>query len=209
MKPATIISYIFHPLLIATYVCLLVFFGLTDSIYYVFTPLRLKIVITITVFAFTFLLPVLNLLILLKLNYISSLKIEQRRERTFPLLMTSLCYFGLFYMIYDFNLWPAIKLFILGGGICIFITAIINLWWQISAHMVGIGGMLGVLIALCYYVQMPLFTVISLCIFCAGIIGFARLKLNAHTPQQVYAGFITGCVTQFSLFFLAQSLTFV
>lgn len=209
MKLANFISYIFHPLLIATYGCLLVFFGLTDSIYYVFTPLRLKVVITITVFAFTFLLPVLNLLILLKLNYISTLKIEQRKERTFPLLMTSLCYFGLFYMIYDFNLWPAIKLFILGGGICIFITAIINLWWQISAHMVGIGGMLGVLIALCYYVQMPLFTVISLCILFAGIIGFARLKLNAHTPSQVYAGFITGCITQFSLFFLAQSLTFV
>jgi hypothetical protein len=60
---ATIISTLFHPLLMATYGCLIVFFGLTNSIYYVFTPLKLKLVLTLTVFAFTFLLPALNLLI--------------------------------------------------------------------------------------------------------------------------------------------------
>lgn len=120
IKTANIISHLFHPLLMATYGCLIVFFGLTDTIYFIFTPFKLKLVLTFTIFSFTFLLPVLNLLILYKLGYVSSLMVEHRRERTFPLLMTSLCYFGLFYMIYDFNIWPAIKLFILGGGLCIF-----------------------------------------------------------------------------------------
>ncbi len=206
---ATIISNLFHPLLMATYGCLIVFFGLTNTIYYVFTPFKLKLIITLIVFVFTFLLPTLNLLILYKLNYVSSLRIEDRKERTFPLLMTSLCYFGLFYMIYDFNIWPAIKIFIFGGGTCILLSAIANMWWKISAHMVGVGGLFGVLLAICYYMQMPVFVPISLCVLLAGIIGFARLQLEAHTPAQVYAGFISGCVVQFSLFFLAQSLTFV
>lgn len=206
---ATIISNLFHPLLMATYGCLLVFFGLTNTIYYMFTPLKIKLIITVIVFVFTFLLPTLNLLILYKLKYVSSLRIENRNERTFPLLMTSLCYFGLFYMIHDFNIWPAIKLFILGGGICILFSAIANLWWKISAHMVGIGGMLGVLMAICYYMQMPVFIPVCYCILLAGFIGFARLKLEAHTPAQVYVGFISGWLVQFSLFFLAQSLTFV
>ncbi len=125
-KLANIISYFFHPLLIATYGCLIVFFGLTDTIYFIFTPLRLKLVLTFTIFAFTFLLPVLNLLILHKLGYVSSLMVENKRERIYPLFMTALCYFGLFYMIYDFNIWPAIKLFVLGGGLCIFFAAIIR-----------------------------------------------------------------------------------
>ncbi len=206
---ANVISNLCHPLLMATYGCLLVFFGLTNTIYYAFTPLQLKLVLTLTVFAFTFLLPALNLIILYKLNYVSSLRIEKRQERTFPLIMTSLCYFGLFYMIYDFNIWPAIKLFILGGGLCILFTAVINLWWQISAHMVGVGGLLGALLAIGYYLQTPVFTAISICILLAGCIGFARLFLKAHTPAQVYAGFIFGCLFQFSLFFLAQSITFV
>lgn len=193
----------------ATYGCLIVFFGLSNSIYFVFTPLKLKLVLTLTVFAFTFLLPALNLLILYKLNYVSSLKIENRKERTFPLIMTSLCYFGLFYMIYDFNIWPAIKLFIFGAGLCILSAAIISLWWQISAHMIGIGGLIGALFAISYFMPIPIFTALSLCLILAGFIGFARLQLNAHTPNQVYAGFIFGCLVQFSLFFIAQSLTFV
>ncbi len=209
IKTANIISHLFHPLLMATYGCLIVFFGLTDTIYFIFTPFKLKLVLTFTIFSFTFLLPVLNLLILYKLGYVSSLKIENRKERTFPLLMTSLCYFGLFYMIYDFNIWPAIKLFILGGGLCIFFAAIVTLWWQISAHMIGVGGLIGALLAICYFMQMPMLTAISLCIIIAGGIGFARLKLKAHTPAQVYVGFIFGCIVQFSLFFLAQSITFV
>ncbi len=209
IKTANIISHLFHPLLMATYGCLIVFFGLTDTIYFIFTPFKLKLVLTFTIFSFTFLLPVLNLLILYKLGYVSSLRIENRKERAFPLLMTSLCYFGLFYMIYDFNIWPAIKLFILGGGLCIFFAAIVTLWWQISAHMIGIGGLIGALLAICYFMQMPILLAICACVMLAGCIGFARLKLNAHTPTQVYVGFIFGCLLQFSLFFLAQSITFV
>lgn len=208
-KIATLFSYIFHPLLMATYGCLIVFFGLYNSIYAVYTPFITKLVIILMVFVFTFLIPVLNLLILYKLNYISSLHLEKRNERVYPLIMTALCYFGLFYLIYDFNIWPAVKLFVLGGGICILLTAIITIWWQISAHLVGIGGVLGVMLALSYYMQMSVFTAISGCILLAGGIGFARLQLRAHTPIQVYVGFIVGCVLQFSLFGFAQQFRFL
>ena len=46
---ANIISHLFHPLLMATYGCLIVFFGLTDTIYYLFTPLKLKFILTLTI----------------------------------------------------------------------------------------------------------------------------------------------------------------
>lgn len=209
MKFANFISYLFHPLLIATYGCLIIFFGLTDTIYYLFTPLRVKVIMTLTVFSFTFLLPATNLFILYKLKYISSMKIENRRERTFPMLMTAICYFGLFYMIYNFNIWPAIKIFVLGGGICITLSALISLSWQISAHSIGVGGLLGALLAISFFLQVPLFVAISAVILLAGIIGYSRLILNAHNPAQVYAGFALGCSVQFLLFFVAQIVTFV
>ena len=209
LKFANLISYLFHPLLMATYGCIIVFFGLSNSIYFIFTPLRVKLVVTLTVLAFTFLLPVLNLLILYKMNYISSLKIDNNKERTFPLLITAFCYFGLFYLIYDFNIWPAIKLFVLGGGVSILLTTVINIWWKISAHMIGIGGMLGTLLALSIFLQMPIFITISFCILIAGLIGFARLYLQAHSPAQLYAGFSLGCLIQLSLFLLAQSIPFI
>jgi hypothetical protein len=78
IKTANIISHLFHPLLMATYGCLIVFFGLTDTIYFIFTPFKLKLILTFTIFSFTFLLPVLNLLILYKLGYVSSLNYIKR-----------------------------------------------------------------------------------------------------------------------------------
>ena len=208
-KLAVFLSYAFHPLLMATYGCLILFFGLTDSIYFLFTPLRLKLILTLTIFSFTLLLPALNLLMLHKLNFVSSLKIEKRTERTFPYIMTSLCYFGLFYMIYDFNVWPALKLLILGGAVCILLTSVINLWWQISAHMMGIGGVIGILVAISHFLQIPMLTEISIAICIAGFIGFARLFLRSHTPSQVYVGFLFGFVLQFCLFFMAQTFIFL
>jgi hypothetical protein len=203
-KVATVISYLFHPLLMATYGCLLVFFGLTSSIYAVFTPLNTKVVITLIVFSFTFIMPALNLLILYKLNYISSLKLEKKEERLFPFLMTAICYLGLFYLMYDFNIWPAIKLFILGGGLCILLTAIVTIWWQISAHLMGVGGLVGMLISFAYYLQMPLLTFISGTLIISSLVAFARLQLQAHKPSQVYVGFLSGVFLILILFTLAQ-----
>jgi len=41
---------------------------------------------------------------------------------------------------------------------------------------------------------------IAVTILVSGLIGFARLKLQAHTPAQIYAGFILGFFTIFVLF---------
>lgn len=203
---ANFFSYVFHPLLMVTYACLFILFGIDYSMFYIFTPLKLKLVIIVLVFVFTFLIPLLNLLILYKLNYITSFKIQERRERTLPLLATALCYVSLFYLLFDFAIWPSIKLFILGGALSISITAIINYWWQISAHMIGIGGFLGIIIALCVYMQLPILLPISGVVLASGFVGFSRLHLNAHSAAQVYVGFTIGLTLQFLLFYIAHHI---
>lgn len=208
-KFATILSYLFHPLLMATYGCLFVFFGLSHSLFALYTPLKIKWVITLLVFSFTFCLPVLNMLLLLKLKQISSLHLEKKEERVIPMLLTVVAYFALYYLLKDFNIWPTIKLLVLGAGIAILIAALITKWWQISAHLIGIGGILGMLFAFSFYLQMPVFMALSAIIVIAGFVGFARLKLQAHTQSQVYIGLLVGCIVQFCLFGLAQYINFV
>ncbi len=203
------ISVIFHPLLMTTYGCLIVFFALKESVFSALTPLKLKLIITSIIFVVTFVLPALNLYLLYKLNYISSIKIENRRERIFPLVITSIFYFGLYYLLIDLNIWPTIKLFVFGAGICILLAGIIHFWWQISAHMIGIGGLTGALIALCYFTQLPILFFISGSIFLGGIIGFSRLYLNAHNQSQIYMGFTLGALVQFLLFFMANNTSLV
>jgi len=112
-------------------------------------------------------------------------------------------------MLSDFNIWPAVKLFVLGGGLCILMAALINLRWQISTHMMGIGGLIGALLAICFFMQLPILTAICICFIVAGAIGFARLAIQAHTPSQVYIGFFVGCFIHLTLFYLAQMMILV
>jgi membrane-associated phospholipid phosphatase len=80
----------------------------------------------------------------------------------------------------------------LSASTSILITAIVNLKWKISAHMVGIGGLCGAIATLVIHKPEPPFGLLYVCILIAGLVGYARLRLQAHTPAQVYSGFLLG-----------------
>ncbi len=154
------------------------------------------------IFSFSFILPVINIYILYRLNRISSLRLEDQKERTFPYVLTSCFYFGLFYLFLDLSVWPSIKVLIFGGGLSILFTALINIKYKISAHMVGIGGLLGSLIVVSYVLKYNAVPQLSVLVLLAGIIATCRLYLKAHEPKQIYSGFFLGFLTQISVFLL-------
>src|SRR6476661_5444732 len=148
-----LVSVLFHPLLMATYGCLLLLFGIKFTVYDYLTSFETKWRITTIIFIFSFVFPVANIYILYRLKRIPALTLSNQRDRTFPYIMTSLFYFGLFYLLMDINIWATIKLFVAGAGLAILLTAIINLKYKISAHMVGLGGLLGALISVSYLIR--------------------------------------------------------
>jgi hypothetical protein len=191
----------------ATYGCLLLFFGISNTVYDYLTPFDTKWRITLIVFLFSFMFPVLNIYILYRLKRIPAITLSEQKDRTFPYIMTALFYFGLFYLLMDINIWPSIKLFIIGGGLAILMTALINIKFKISAHMVGLGGLLGVLISVSYLIKFNMTPYYIIVIILAGITGAARLKLEEHKPYQIYFGFILGLFIQTGLFFVLQKIT--
>lgn len=205
---ALFISAFFHPMLMATYGCLLIFFGIKNSVYDFMTPAETKWRITAVVFLFSFLFPALNIYILYRMKRIKDITLSNPRDRTFPYLVTAVFYFGLFYLLMDINIWNSIKVFVVGAGIAILLTALINLKYKISAHMVGIGGLLGILISLSYLIKYDMTVFYILVIIASGFVGFARLYLNQHKPSQLYTGFFLGLIVQLSLFFVLQKITF-
>lgn len=192
----------------ATYGCLLLFFGIKNTVYDYLTEFETKWRISLIVFVFSFLFPVLNIYLLYKLKRLPSLVLSNQNDRTFPYIMTALFYFGLFYLLMDINIWNTIKIFIVGGGLAILLTAIINLKYKISAHMVGIGGMLGVLISISYLIKFDFTFFYMAVIVIAGLVAFARLTLKEHEPSQIYTGFLLGLIVQTSLFFTLQKIIF-
>ena len=198
-KLTKFISYILHPLLMPTYGFAIIFF--TKNYISTFTPPRIKLLIIGITFLFTFLLPTINALILLRIGRIRSLEMETTSERVIPYGSAVLYYFALFYLFFNADFPSIFKILILGAAISILMTMLINYRWKISAHTIGIGGLTGAALGIIYRLHLDMHYVLMLLLFLSGVIGYARLKLNAHSPAQVYSGFLLGFSIELLLMF--------
>lgn len=192
-----------HPLLMPTYGFALLFY--TQNYISTFTPPNFRLLILAITFIFTFALPTINALILLKIGRISSLEMETTRERVVPYLSTAMYFFALVYMFHARSFPAMVILIIAGAGLSILLTFFINFRWKISAHTVGIGGLTGGVMGISYRLMIDLRWIIILLIACAGLIGYARLKLKAHEPAQVYCGFLLGFVIELAMMLFIRS----
>ncbi|MCK4407712.1 MAG: hypothetical protein KAV44_08555 [Bacteroidales bacterium] len=198
IKVSKILSVVFHPLLIPTYT-LLIIFNL-NVFFSMIIPQLAKWQILGMVFLITFLFPLFMMILFQRIGIIKSLYMKTKEERTLPYLMTIIFYYLASYLLKQLQISPIFYYFILGATFLIIITLIINFFWKISIHMIGIGGMLGTLIGLSFLWMIDIPFLIILLILCSGITGFARLKLNAHNPVQVYTGFVIGTSFMLLLF---------
>lgn len=184
-----IISTVFQPLLMPTYGVMLLFmytyFGVLYSTKFwsIVAPVML----------FSFIIPGMLIYLLLRLGLISDLSLKVRRERFYPYFITLLSYSAMVVFYYKAQM-PSWFIMMMAGSIAIMIIAIlITLVWKISAHMFGVGGLVGGVMSVCYFVENsnPYWLFIGLFIL-AGAIGTSRLILNRHTLSQVIAGFLLG-----------------
>ncbi len=191
-KLAKTISILFHPLLFPSYFTLLIF-NLNNYIS-LLIPAGAKLVIFSLIFITTFIFPAIFILIMKRKGLIKSLQMESREERVYPYAITAIFNFSAFYMIKQIQIPEEYYLLLLGSGALILICLVINFYTKISAHMVGAGGLTGALTGMSLRLNIDLVVLIVLAILCSGLIGFARLKLNAHRPSQIYIGFICGMI---------------
>ncbi|PKP39735.1 MAG: hypothetical protein CVT98_00660 [Bacteroidetes bacterium HGW-Bacteroidetes-15] len=158
-------------------------------------PYEAKRIILIIVAINTLALPLLMIPLFYRLNIIKSIRMHEHRERIIPLAFTLIPYIFSFYFLNRLPIMSEIPNFLLGATIAIFISLVISIWWKISIHMIGIGGMAGLLFALSHRLYIEGFWFLIAAILLAGIVAWARLALNAHKPLQVYIGFLVGLIT--------------
>lgn len=198
---ANITSVVFHPLLMITYGMILALSYTYLAIY----PLSIRGLIMGGVFFSTAFVPGLFIFLMVKTGTAKDLELSDRRERTLPyiILITSniACLFFLYKMMMP--LW--ILGLLIAAILALVVSMCINFFWKISAHMLGIGGLLGGVMGISQ-VQMrdPQWVFIA-GILAAGMLGVARIYLRKHTPLQVYAGFLLG----FAFTFIASLLSYI
>lgn len=188
---AKIISFLFHPLLLTTYLVTLIGYYFPTML--MVAPQNMRPILAF-IFCFTFLLPAVNILILKIFGTISTFAMDSRRERIVPFVAISVIYIVMTFLFYyrlpfssNFsNLMLLITLFVVAG-------TVITFFYKVSIHSLAMWGSIGILVPLNKAMEQSyLLWPTAGIIVAAGLVMSARLYLHAHTPRQVMIGGVVG-----------------
>jgi len=202
---AQIISVVFHPLLILTYSLVMLLFVNP----YIFGAHNIseRMPIVIMTFMATFFIPAIAVVMMKSLGLVKSIELKDRQDRTVPYIVAALFYTSMTVFIKDSPLSPEpFKIALLGTTIGLYLAFFINIFQKISAHAVGMGGFLALLIIVfnmysynTFFIdflgvryEVAMLNLVLIAIVIAGAVGTARLLLNAHTSQELYGGYLVG-----------------
>ncbi len=196
------ISYLLHPLLFS-------FMG--TFMYLYLTPEHIlkqqESIILIIVFVSTYVVPVLLLTLLKRVKLINDFHLRTIEERKFPILFFILLSFLIGRTLYNIEIADLLAFSFFGVAFALSFTYLIfNLRIKTSLHTLGIGGVIGFVMVMSYAYQLNYNALLAGLFIIAGLIGVSRLALNAHSPKEIYLGFVLGIVSQFMSFQIYQNM---
>lgn len=186
------ISYLLHPLL---------FSFLGTFLYLYLSPEHMvkkqEYIILLIVFVSTYIIPILMLSLLKRVNLIHDYHLRTIEERKFPILFFIILSFLIGRTLLNIGIVDLLAFSFFGiafGLSLVYLLFALNL--KSSLHMLGMGGIIGFVVVMSLEYQLNFNALLASLILVAGLIGVARISLGAHTPKEVYAGFIAGAAAQ-------------
>jgi len=196
---AKVISYLFHPLLMVTYM-----FSLFALYFPVgLDPLKLdsRWTFIMIMFGFTFLLPAINIAMLKLFGSIRSVTLVNRRERILPFIFIAILYVVITYLLYTktgVSLGDNLFKFLIIADALVVIAAIATLFYKVSIHSLAAWGFIGIIIPLNSLSETgALFYPSLIAIVITGLVMSSRLQLQVHSAREVMIGGILGLATSF------------
>ena len=124
---------------------------------------------------------------------------RKKERRMVPYITSIMCYFLCYYIMIVLRIPQFMANIVVTALMIQVVCALINVWWKISIHMAGIGGMAGALFAVSLVFEFNPTLWFSIIVMTAGVVGTARMILRQHSLQQIVAGFAVGLVCGFFL----------
>ena len=195
---AIILSVVFHPLILTTYLFALLFLLVPDLVGVSAFELPALGSLLLLLWLNTFIAPAIMMFYFKKMGMITSLYVEDAAERRIPYIACVIIY-GLATYLFGWKLEPIgelapqISVILASVTLSLAVIAMVSYFWKISAHATGIGGTIGMLSGLMIrFDENALLMPLLLTILVGGWLMSARLQLNAHTPLQIAAGVFCG-----------------
>ncbi len=155
-------------------------------------PIAFKLWLLSLVAFFTIALPALGVFIYRRLHGWSALELRKRHKRAMPYIIYICCYLCLMHILSITHM-PHFLMAIIGISLLIqCICVLVNVWWKVSMHAAGSGGVIGALVAYSSIFRFNPIWWLCLSILVAGCVMTSRMVLRQHTLSQVLCGTLIG-----------------
>lgn len=194
---ARLVSVVFHPLLMPTYLFSLLSWALPTALEPIGQEQQLKFIFFI--FIVTFLLPILNIGIFRSLGTVLTFDMVERKERLVPFAFISVIYVVVTYLFHrhlHMNLNDNFLKLMIVIDLLVITATVSTFFFKVSVHSISAWGLIGIMIPLNKISEIKtLFYPTLLIILLSGIIMSARLQVGAHTSREVMWGGVAGLAT--------------
>ena len=197
---AKVVSYIFHPLFVPTYIFLLLML-LVPYEFAGITPWQLKLRL-FSVFWLTAFFPAFAVFLLWRLKFSESIFLRTQKERIIPYIITMFFYWWMHYLSRNFADQPAVlKFFYTGIFMATAAGLVLNNYYKISLHGMGMGGASMAIVLFAFYYHQPMGLFIAGALLLTGIVSTSRFLISDHSQKELYMGLLVGALCQAVAYF--------
>lgn len=192
---ATVVSYIFHPVFMPVVLILLLYRLAPLSFAGVPQPTFLRMLAWVALNTLFF--PLLSVALLRAVGFIESVHMTIQKDRLISLVVIMIFYFWANNLAGHLPGIPFIlRIMLLGSFWGIIAIFMVSIFYKISMHTTAAGGMIGIMIILLFINPINMAVPLFAGIFLAGLVGTSRLLLNAHTPLEIWTGYLLGIAVE-------------
>jgi len=194
VKLSKLISYISHPFIMPLIGALIIF---QSGAWVSYLSGEAKQYVLLVTFTATAILPFASNLFMKYRGVITHVLFLKGKEKRIPLMLCS--FFTLIgaFVLQKVSAPLVFPIYLNGLSIVILITALLSGFWNISTHMLQLGGLTGLVLAIALNWMIDLRLILGGLILLAGVTASAQLKLEHHNTLQLIVGFLLGFLVVF------------
>ena len=143
--------------------------------------------------------PAVSVVLLKAVGFIDSIFLKTQKDRIIPYMTSGIFYFWMYLVFRNQPGLPQIiTAFVLGVFLTSSVGLIANIYYKISMHAMGCGGMLGIMLIVLKTGSYYPFTVpFIFFVLITGTVCTSRLIISNHTQKEIYMGLFFGFICQF------------
>jgi len=138
-------------------------------------------------------------LLLKGVGFINSIFLKTQKERIIPYIISNIFFFWMYLV---FRNQPEVSSLLTAFVLSVFISSSValmaNIYFKISMHAIGMGGLLGLMLIILFTNPSSPFTLpFAVSLLITGIVCTSRMIVGNHSQQDIYLGLLCGIFCQF------------